>query len=64
MIFTTDAGNIFYSGMHAKFLPTRFPSSVKAKSMFATYDSVGIIGEDGKVYFLNDAIVSDYDKVG
>jgi hypothetical protein len=50
--------------MHDKYLPTRFPSEVRARSIFATYDSVGIIGEDGKVYFLNDAIVSDYDKVG
>jgi len=41
---TTDAGNVFYSGMSLKFLPTRFPSSVKARSIFATYDSVGIIG--------------------
>ncbi len=50
--------------MHSKFLPTRFPASVEAKSIWATRNSVGIIGSDGKVYFVNDPIVGDYDKVG
>lgn len=50
--------------MHSKFLPTRFPSNVNAKSIWATYDSVGIIGEDGKIYFLNDPIIADHDKYG
>ncbi len=40
----TDAGSVFYSGMHSKFRPERFPVQVGAKSIFATYDSVGIIG--------------------
>lgn len=64
LIMKTDSGSIFYSGMHSKFLPTRFPCNVNAKSIWATYDSVGIIGEDGKIYFLNDPIIADHDKYG
>lgn len=64
LIFRTQSGTVWYSGMHAKFLPTRFPSTVEAKSIWATRNSVGIIGKDGKVYFVNDPLVSDYDKVG
>lgn len=45
-------------------MPTPFPSKVQAKSIWATTDSVGIIGEDNKIYFLNDPIVDDYDKQG
>lgn len=50
--------------MHSKFLPTRFPTQVGAKSIWATFDSVGIIGEDNKIYFLNDPIIADHDIVG
>jgi hypothetical protein len=50
--------------MHSKYMPTPFPSKVQAKSIWATTDSVGIIGEDNKIYFLNDPIVDDYDKQG
>jgi len=64
MILKTQSGSVFYSGMHSKFLPARFPASVDARSIWATKNSVGIIGTDGKVYFINDAIVDDYDKVG
>ena len=28
MIFTTQSGHVYYSGMHAKFLPTPFPAHV------------------------------------
>jgi hypothetical protein len=45
-------------------MPTPFPASVEAESIWATRNSVGIIGKDGKVYFVNDAIVDDYDKSG
>jgi len=50
--------------MHSKFLPTRFPVSVEAKSIWATKNSVGIIGVDGKVYFVNEPLVEDCDQVG
>jgi len=50
--------------MHLKFLPTRFPVSVEADSIWATRNSVGIIGKDGKIYFINDPIIDDYDKKG
>ena len=48
--------------MHSKFLPARFPTSVEAKSIWATRNCVGIIGQDNKVYFVNDPIIDDYDK--
>ena len=60
----TQSGAVYYSGMHSKLLPSRFPASVDAKSIWATRNSVGIIGSDGKVYFINDPIVGDYDKKG
>ena len=50
--------------MHSKFLPTKFPVSVEAKSIWATKNSVGIIGVDGKVYFVNEPLVQDCDKLG
>ncbi len=50
--------------MHSKFLPTRFPAPVEANSIWATKNSVGIIGTDGKVYFVNEPLVDDCDKVG
>jgi hypothetical protein len=50
--------------MHSKFLPTRFPGNVEATSIWATRNSVGIIGKDGKIYFVNDPIIDDCDKVG
>lgn len=64
MIFRTQSGSVYYSGMHAQFMPTPFPNNVQPKSIWATRNSVGIIGVDDKVYFLNDPIVEDYDKVG
>ncbi len=64
LIFTTQSGHVFYSGMHSKFMPTPFPAHVESSSIWATKNSVGIIGTDGKVYFVNDPIIDDYDKVG
>ena len=64
LIFKTQSGAVYYSGMHSKFEPTQFPAYVEAKSIWATRNSVGLIGADGKVYFINDPIVNDYDKVG
>jgi hypothetical protein len=64
LIFKTQSGAVFYSGMHSKFLPTKFPASVEAKSIWATKNSVGIIGVDGKVYFVNEPLVEDCDKFG
>ena len=64
LIFTTQSGHVYYSGMHSKFLPSPFPAHVQASSIWATKTSVGIIGADKKVYFVNDPIVDDHDKVG
>ena len=52
MIFRTESDRIFYTGMNVKFQPIPFPSQIKGK-IFASESSVGIVGEDGKVYFLN-----------
>ena len=43
LIFTTDSGQVFYSGMHSKFRPSKFPVQQGVGSIFATYDSVGVI---------------------
>ena len=64
LILRTDSEKVFYSGMHSKFLPTPFQAPVEAQSIWATRNSVGIIGKDGKVYFVNDPIVNDYDSQG
>ena len=50
--------------MHTKSRPERFPTNVKAKSIFATYDSVGIIAEDDKIYFINDQFIDDSNVEG
>jgi hypothetical protein len=62
LIFRTESDRIFYSGMNVKFQPTAFPLDVKGK-MFATESSVGVVGKDGKVYFLNEKLVDDSDFV-
>ena len=61
LIFTTDTGSVFYSGMHCKFRPTKFPIQKGVKSIFATYDSVGVIQDNGKVVYLNDQFIDDSD---
>lgn len=62
LIFRTETDQIFYSGMNVKFQPTPFPSQVKGK-IFATESSVGVVGQDGKVYFLNEKLVDDSDFI-
>lgn len=47
--------------MDLKFRPARFPVIEPAQKIFATYDSVGIIAENGKVYYLNDKFIDDSD---
>ena len=61
LIFKTESGQVFYSGMHVKYKPGKFPVNVNARSIFATFDSVGVIGEDGKIYFLNEQFIEDSD---
>lgn len=53
LIFRTETDRIFYNGMFDKYQPTPFPVDVKAKKIFATGSSVGVITEDNKVYYLN-----------
>jgi hypothetical protein len=49
--------------MNVKFQATPFPSNLKAKQIFATESSVGILAEDNKLYFLNEKLVDDSDFV-
>jgi len=53
LIFRTESDKIFYTGMFVKYQPTPFPLNIKAKKIFASDSSVGIVGEDNKLYFLN-----------
>lgn len=65
LIFTTDSGEVFYSGMFHKFRPERFPVQQDGvQSIFATYDSVGVIDKEGRVSFLNDAFIDGSEKKG
>lgn len=57
LIFRTESGAIFYSGMHLKFRPEKFPYQGQVNSIFATYDSVGVVGADGSVNYLNDRFI-------
>lgn len=65
LIFVTESGAVYYSGMHSKFRPERFP--VKAgsvRNIFATENVVGVIDEQGRVGYLNDRFIDDSDKKG
>ena len=57
LIFRTETDRIFYNGMFDKYQPTPFPHNIPAKSIFATESSVGVVGTDGKVYFVNDQFI-------
>eukprot|EP00919_Chromeraceae_sp_WS-2016_P022037 GHVR01052384.1.p4 GENE.GHVR01052384.1~~GHVR01052384.1.p4 ORF type:complete len:100 (+),score=6.00 GHVR01052384.1:3222-3521(+) len=63
LIFITETNKVYYCGMHLKFQPEKFPLEMAANKIFATYDSVGIIGADSKVYYLNDKIIDDSDEI-
>lgn len=63
LIFLTDKGHVFYSGMHSKFRPERFPvEEGSVKTIFATYDSVGVIDKAGRIGYLNDEFISNSEK--
>ena len=64
LVFITDSGAVFYSGMHNTFRPERFPLNEQVRSIFATYDSVGVIGQSGQISFINDAFIDDAIKKG
>ena len=64
LVFITDSGAVFYSGMHNTFRPERFPLNEQVRSIFATYDSVGVIGQSGQISFINDAFIEDSMKKG
>ncbi len=62
LILETETGEVLYSGMNLKFHPTKFPIS-SPRSIFATQDSVGVVAQNGKVYYLNKKIIEDSDKL-
>ena len=63
LIFLTDGGHVFYSGMHSKFRPERFPvKEGTVKTIFATTDSVGVIDKEGRIGYLNDEIIANSEK--
>lgn len=65
LIFRTEAGQVFYSGMETRFRPARFPlEHGPARSIFATYDSVGAVDAQGSLVFLNDAFIERSVKRG
>lgn len=43
LIFRTETDRVFYNGMYDKYQPTPFPIDVKAKKIFATDSSVGVV---------------------
>lgn len=47
--------------MDVKYKPGKFPADVNVRKMFATYDSVGVVTEEGKIIFLNDQFIEDSD---
>jgi len=59
LIFRTESGRIFFNGMFYAWQPTPFPIEVQAKSIFATDSSVGVVADNGKVYYLNERIIED-----
>ncbi|CAM5999462.1 unnamed protein product [Sphagnum balticum] len=61
LIFRTESGRIFYNGFYLKYQPTPFPLNVKARKIFASESTVGVISEDNHVYFLNEKIIDDSD---
>ena len=49
--------------MHSKFRPERFPvEEGSVKTIFATYDSVGVIDKAGRIGYLNDEFISNSEK--
>lgn len=63
LIFRTESDKVFYSGMFVKYQPTPFPLNVRAKKIFASESSVGIVGEDNKLYYLNEKLIDDSDLI-
>ena len=63
LIFRTETDRIFYNGFHSKWQPTPFPLQVKARKIFASESSVGVISTDNKVYYLNEKLIDDSDFV-
>lgn len=65
LIFQTDSGAVYYSGMHSKFRPERFPVQIgTVKNIFATENAVGVIDSNGKIGYLNDEFIEGSDKKG
>lgn len=65
LIFLTDAGEVYYSGMHLRFRPEKFPvEKGTVKTIFATYDSVGVVDKSGRIGYINDHFIENSEKKG
>ena len=43
--------------------PRPFPVEVQPKRIFAAEDSVGVVAEDGKIWFVNEKLIEDSECV-
>ena len=43
--------------------PRPFPIEVQPKHIFATEDSVGVVAEDGKIWYVNERLIDESDLV-
>jgi len=64
LIFRTESGKVYYSGMYIKSRPELFPTQGEIKSIFATHNSVGVITQDGKINYVNDSLIEGNLKRG
>lgn len=64
LIFRTEQGKVYYSGMYISSRPQPYPTQSQAQTIFATHNSVGVIGADGQVTYLNDNIIEGNLKKG
>lgn len=65
LIFLTDAGEVYYSGMHLRFRPEKFPvQKGSVKTIFATADSVGVVDKEGRIGYVNDHFIENSEKRG
>ena len=63
LIFRTESNQVFHNGMGYAWTPTPFPIDVSPKRIFAGADCVGVLAEDGKLYYLNEKIIDDSELV-
>lgn len=63
LIFRTESDRVFFNGMFYAWNPRPFPIDVQPKRIFATEDCVGVVAEDGKIYFVNEKLIDDSELI-